>query len=805
MKRLNSRFSCRFGVFWLLSLAFTQGGFAASESLDQSSVSVLKPPSEVLNNPLQSRLQGQKCQIWDDEQGISHIHSEDSLKSVACLGLLHGRDRAFQMDFFRKIAQGRRSEISGWSSIRSDFFLRLLGLSDRAKVLFSDLPQSRQDLLWAYSYGVNRGFQEAFKKGVYEFQSLGYLPEAWHPVDTLSLLLLQSFDQTRKNFTTQIDDFQLKKRWGEQTEDLFDPTGLPWDTTILKSEELNPKPQKEASPARIQKASATLQSQSPVNKSPAHPAPLWSQNWEGIFGGPGSGSNSWVLSPTRSQTGNAWLANDPHLKLTRPAFWYWTHVDGPDSNVMGASFPGVPFILSGSNETVSWGLTNSFLPASQVIFVSKDELKEAPRTRPLIWVRFWKLQLPFFFKTFQRTEAQLPILPMDDLPENQALVLKWSGFDLKAQDLEGLFTFMNSKTASDMDRALAQIGVPSWNFNFADTKGSIGYRAIGKIARREDHQSFSIPSANLSWVNHHPEFSNPLETDEMPHLLNPSRGFIVTANNHHWPNGFHLRSGRAPATGFRAFRIEELIQATSRHDLKSQQKIQCDLQAVDARFILPLLLKALDQTESRGLWNPQETQALRLLRDWDFQTPQECMACPVYRFWVSTLTHDQGLDTVALYRALRAAPPLISEAALVSAFQTAVGQLTDQGRVGLPQWGAVHINRFPHLAGEESWRTKPISTPGDDHSVNPGTATLTKNQMEHTDGASQRLLVEMSTPPQIFSVLPGMNPDELLSDEPWKNPASPSSPWQDWAHCHLQKRHFPVNWTQIKNITSVSL
>ena len=52
-----------------------------------------------------------------------------------------------------------------------------------------------RDRLWAYAYGVNRGLAEAVGKGNYEFQKLGYQPDAWRPEDSVTILLLQSFSE----------------------------------------------------------------------------------------------------------------------------------------------------------------------------------------------------------------------------------------------------------------------------------------------------------------------------------------------------------------------------------------------------------------------------------------------------------------------------------------------------------------------------------------------------------------------------------------------------------------------------------
>jgi acyl-homoserine lactone acylase PvdQ len=404
----------------------------------------LAPP---YTNPIEETLKGKPCEIWDDEQGIPHIHATEERVGIACLGYVHARDRAWQMDYFKKTVQGRKSEFFGKDHIRTDFFLRLLGLQEKANLLFQEMSKEEQDFFWAYTWGVNRGMKEAANKGIYELQKFNYSLDTWRPQDTIAISLLQSFDQTRRTFVTQLEDYQRTKGFGEQALGLFDPVGLPWDTSILKTEDflsppLNPSPALPAVTSEDLNASVGI----PKNATSVEIKKMDLTSLAPILGGPNMGSNSWALNAKHSKSGKAWLANDPHLKLSRPLFWQWVHLDAGKLDAIGASFPGVPFIISGANRHVSWGLTNAFLPAAKVTFVAEKELEQAKTFRPLIWVKVWKFKLPFFFKSYQRTATQLPVLPIPNIPEGKAVVLRWTGFDLTAKDFTGLLNFMRSKS-----------------------------------------------------------------------------------------------------------------------------------------------------------------------------------------------------------------------------------------------------------------------------------------------------------------------------------------------------------------------
>jgi acyl-homoserine lactone acylase PvdQ len=263
----------------------------------------------------------------------------------------------------------------------------------------------------------------------------------------------------------------------------------------------------------------------------------------------------------------------------------------------------------------------------------------------------------------------------------------------------------------------------------------------------------------------------------MPHLRDPARGWVATANNRHWPASHVFHGGRAYADGFRAFRIEELLARRSRHDLESQRLAQCDVQAVDARFLLPRLLPLVADAAA-----PSSTRAraLRDLRDWDYAATLDCRACGVYRAWVSELM-EMDVDEGALYRLLAAPTPELRER-VRSAFARAAERFA--GR----RWGEIHGNPFTHLSDDPRFRQPPLPTPGDEDSVNPGSGRWRGDRYEQQTGASQRMLVELADPPRIHRILAGPNDTSLGPLD------APGSPWRRWRDCELDRAEFPFDW-----------
>ena len=762
----------------------------------------------MVENPVSGGLAGKSCQAWMDPSDIPHLRGSEEGITFACLGYVHGRDRAWQMDFLRRTAQGRKAEVLGSSAIRGDVLMRLLGFEKLAERIFAEMPANDQSRLWAYTHGVNQAFphtQEDANRS-YEFAKWHYRPEPWRPQDTVLIILLQAFDQTRKTFEQDI----AESKPGPAPVDVG--ADLPWMTSVLKSGEYETR-------AKSAKAPGSSSDTSPAEAAGVEESSEHEVAWG--FGAPtaGVGSNNWVLAPTRTRSGKAWLANDPHLSLKHPSFWYWVHLQtdgatteagGAEGNdVMGATLPGMPMIIAGANRKVAWGLTNSYMDVADARVIRAEELGELQSFRPVIWFKWGFLQLPFFFKSLERTSQGWPILPLDlpaGSPAGAHWVMRWSGFDLKGDELSGFSRLMDVQSVAEADALLAKVGIPSWNYVFADTRGRIGYRVVGKVpARAPGGLLDPAPGRVQSSVQGLTDWRY-LTADEMPHVLDPARGYVVTANNAQWPGDAKFAAGRAFSPSFRAFRIEELLQKVPKHDLESQRHIQCDEEAEDARFLLPLMLKSLEQSARPEVAQPLVHEAVAMLRVWDRRVGMECRACGIFRAWVQEwLWRTDRSEEIDLYRALAtqstAAPVVearkLAQRELGPSLMAAIGALKRRERGSFPTWGEIHKISFAHFSGDENFRKDPLPSPGDTYTVSPGTMTWDRQTAEgvQTAGPSQRLLIELSDPPQIYAQVAGSQGD---IEKPKLN--DPTGPWMKWNRCEVEKRLFPLDWSRVSAV-----
>lgn len=668
-----------------------------------------------------------QCSAQYDEMGIPHQDVKSTEDYYFCFGYHHGKDRAWQMDYFRRFAYGTNAEVLGYKHIKNDFMMRLLDLPSLALHLYQNFPQEYKKLLEHYSSGVNEGFKEG--QNAEEFVELGYIPSTWEPVHSVAVLLLQSFDQTKKTFFFDIKE-QEKISWHSNAEELFDENKTPWLTTILKDEEYQ---KKESLPIKTSQTSKEMK--------------MWGSFPE-LFG-THSGSNNWVVDSKRSESGHAILANDPHLDLKTPLFWYWINLKSKEGNVIGASLPGLPFIASGTNGKVSWGLTNSYLNSADSIIITDLDKKEISSTRPVIWFKLGFLKLPFFFKSMEKFNDKYPVLPLE-VSGVGPIVLRWSGYNLDASEITPMFELHKKADVEDVDRLLSSVGVPSWNYVFADTKGQIGYRMVGKTYKNEI-DPFGVREMSTT------EFLNPafLEGDERPALLKPKRSYVVTANNQHWPTDSLYKGGRAYSLSFRANRIEEKLNEQVKHNVESTKSIQCDLFVTDAKYFVPIIQKHLPD----------------FLIEWDFSAHDESKELSLYRRFIDILMDEWEVNESALYLLLDNLDKTRADQ-LKPLYEKATKEVAQR------RWGELSILSFEHLSGNKRFQFSPLlSALGDEHTVGPGTTRWKEDekQYEHFSGASMRMIVEMSDPVKIFINLPGKN------REYQKGPLV--GPWQDWRKC----------------------
>lgn len=346
------------------------------------------------------------------------------------------------------------------------------------------------------------------------------------------------------------------------------------------------------------------------------------------LGSDGRGSNAWVLSGARTTTGKPLLANDPHLSMQIPGFWYLAQLSWPGHDVIGATVPGIPGVQTGHNGSIAWGVTTIIVDAQDIYIEQINERNEA------LYQGVWEpLQVvPETIKVKGAADVQLqvrisrhgPLISDAVSPGGPALAVRWTGHD--PQD-DGMFASLAINRARNWDeftQAFRTHRPSNQNYVYADQAGNIGYIAAGIIPIRANGDG-RVPVPG--WTGEY-EWTGYVPWERLPQTYNPPEGYIVTSNNKVIGDDYPYMISNSYAAPYRAARVIEMLgsQGKLRFSADDMAAMQADVLALHARKLMPLLLRTTPADE-------RSRQALSLLRRWDFRATGDSSAAAVFEAW----------------------------------------------------------------------------------------------------------------------------------------------------------------------------
>ena len=271
-------------------------------------------------------------EIARDRWGMPTVRAGSAADLWFGQGFCHGQDRLWQIDIQRRICSGRVSEIAGRAGLPVDRLMRTLGLRRMALREEAELDSDLRPLLDAYCAGVNQAVRTAAAPPP-ELQLLRLEFEPWRPADMLAGGKLLSFGLST-NWERELLRADLVRELGEDRAAKIDPTYPKGNPVVLR-----PGHGFEGDGLGLAEQIGRVRDQ--IGLAAA-----------------ASGSNNWAVSPSRSATGGALLAGDPHLPSGMPGVWYEIALELGDRMCRGASIPGLPGISLGQNNDVAFAFTN---------------------------------------------------------------------------------------------------------------------------------------------------------------------------------------------------------------------------------------------------------------------------------------------------------------------------------------------------------------------------------------------------------------------------------------------------------------
>lgn len=691
--------------------------------------------------PLDGQVKLQKVSgpvtVIRDTYGIPHIQAKNKIDALRALGYVVASERLFQIEMSRRLTQGELSEIFGPVALPSDKLYRNLMLKPAVeRMLQHEKEEGRFDQqLWtemeAYLDGINQYI--ATRPLPYELKILGIQPRPLTPIDAYILVGHMAYT------------------FG----------------TALKAEPLMEKLAKTLPHAQFQDLRNDAISGSFKTAKNIF-TPYFDLLTEGLFFPSFEGSNAWLLSPQRSQSGKSLFANDPHIGFSSPSVWMEAHIQTPEFELYGHYLPLVPFAVLGHNQSHAWGLTMSMVDDMDLYREVLDKEKKT--------VLFKGKAVPYkewieTIKVKGEPDVTLHLIEtphgplMDEVLKEKNLALKWAFHSLKNNPLRALREMAEAKDMKKFERAIQYATAPGINVLYADAK-NIAWWIFGDMAVKKNPNT-DMP---LDGSTGEDEYVRLLSWDEKPHLVNPTSGVIVSANSR--PPGLPEGLIRGEWQSDDRYRtIAEALDKKEKWSAEEFMFLQNKNYNSQNKHILDTLFTHLSLSDSESA---QYKEQLDSLRQWNLESDVNSTAASLYHQWnnenvmlilkeFSEEDRSAYLNTVYawnFYRRVILDPKTAwwsdknYAETITQGFRLAAQKMSHQ-----PTWGQVHTIEYVHPMGRKFplnyiFNLGPYPMPGSYNDINNNKMRALGGDFKVVAGPSTRRVIDFAHPQKSWGINP---------------------------------------------------
>jgi penicillin amidase len=488
---------------------------------------------------------------------------------------------------------------------------------------------------------------------------------------------------------------------------------------------------------------------------------------------PANGSNNWVVSGSKTQSGKPILANDPHLSLTLPSIWYEIQLTTPTINTYGVSFPGIPGVVIGYNDSIAFGFTNAGRDVKDYYEIQfKDKTKQeyffdSQWVKSTLRVENIKIKDSV---TMLDTVAYTVFGPVTydhafktSLSEEKAYALRWVAHD--TSNVLKMWMLLNSaKNYNDYYQAISHFNVPGQNMIFASATGDIALWQQGTFPLRwKDQGLFVMPGKDSSYM-----WKGYIPMDENPHSFNPESGFLSSANQRAADTTYpYFMPGSYEV--YRPITINRKLAELESISIQDMKNLQNNNYNVFAEMALPILLQHTD----RSILSTDEKRFLDIVTSWNLMNDIKEKGPTCFTIWWDSLSavilNDDLIrnkipiikpEKFVLLEALSKDTNFIFiddlstdkietlNDQVVMALKQATLKFSELEKDNKVEWAAFKNTSVYHLLRTN---TMPFARGG----LMIGGGSGIVNATTHDHGPSWKMIIEMDTPVKAVGVYPG--------------------------------------------------
>ncbi len=699
-----------------------------------------------------------KTDVYLDDRLVPHVFAEVETDAYFIQGYLHAKFRLWQMDLQTLSAAGRASEAVGDIALTHDREFRRLGMvyaaENSLRVMEAD-PQTKA-ICDAYTAGVNAWINSLTESSLpIEYKLIGFQPGLWSNLRTALFLKYMSYDlaahetdfeMTNARQFFNIADFNLLYPAIQDSLDPIIPRGTEFPTPAMQL----------AKPA----SADSLYFKNSVNVEEAQKPDRE------------NGSNNWAVSGSKTASGAPILSNDPHLGLNLPSLWYEMQISTPAFNAYGASFPGLPNVIIGFNDSAAFGFTNGGRDVRDYYEIQfKDD------TRQEYWFDGQWKKTEFRFEeikivgksSFLDTVAYTVFGPVmydksfagKRTGNQKNYAVRWKAHDPSNELL--IFNKLNhAKNYADYQEAVVNLHTPGQNCVFASKSGDIAIRTQGEWpAKWKGQGDFVMPGTDSSYM-----WRGMIPDSETPFQYNPERGFVSSANQRPVDSTYAYYLGREYPSP-RGWIINRKLAAMQQVTPQDMMAMQTDNYNVFAEMARPIFLKNINV----AALSAEEKKYFSLLQNWDLRNDVNSTGATVF-----VLTWDKFKPVVFDDEFANAPQPIqkpfestLLEAVLrdsaykflddvstpeketladmaTKAFKNAVIDLKNAEGEGKLEWAKYKGTTVSHLAKIPAFSRANLPIGGGSNIINAA---------RDNHGPSWRMVVSLTQQTEAFGIYPG--------------------------------------------------